>query len=283
MQAVETAGVYNADFRIIRTDNKEVRWMIGYGSTVAAENGKATRMVGVMFDITDRKRLEQQKEDFIGIASHELKTPVTSIKAYGELLQETFEENDDKESVSLLIKMNAQINRLNSLISDLLDTTKITEGGLVLNSESFDLTGLIKELVEELQQLSQKHQLMIECEQIINVYADKKRIEQVITNLISNAIKYSPDGGDVTIKCEVVANEIKVSITDKGIGIPQESQEKIFNRFFRVKHGKSNTLPGMGLGLYITAGIIHRHSGTITVKSNPHKASSFYFTLPYKN
>ena len=280
-EAVESTGIYKAEFRIIRADNKEVRWMTGFSRAVEWEDSSVSRMVGVMFDITDRKKLEQQKEEFLGIASHELKTPITSIKAYGELVQETFEENGDKESLSLLEKMNAQINRLNGLISDLLDTTKISEGELVLDFESFDLTGLIKQLTEELQQLSQKHELIIECKYTVNIYADKKRIEQVITNLISNAIKYSPEGGDVKIGCEFIDNGVKVSITDKGIGIPKESQQKIFDRFFRVKHTNSNALPGMGLGLYITAGIIRRHGGTIGVSSDLDTGSTFYFVLPY--
>ncbi|MBE7171488.1 MAG: PAS domain S-box protein [Williamsia sp.] len=280
-EAIAISGVYKAEFRIIRADDHEMRWMSGFGHAIEWDETRATRMVGVMFDITERKKLEQQKEDFLSIASHELKTPVTSVKAYGELLQATFEENNDKQSASLIQKMNAQVNRLNNLISDLLDTSKLTEGQLALEYEQFNLSDLIRELVEELQQLSRKHRLVIACEQTISVQADKKRMEQVISNLISNAIKYSPEGGDVTIVCEAGEKEIKVSVIDQGIGIPTDLQKGIFTRFFRVKHARSNTLPGMGLGLYITAGIIQRHGGTIGLSSHPDKGSVFYFTLPY--
>lgn len=121
---IEDKGVYAEEYRVIHPDGS-IRWIYEAGRVVERKDEKPLRVISVLFDITERKKLEQQKEDFLSIASHELKTPVTSIKAYGELLQETFEEIEDLESVSLLRKMNAQINRLNSLISDLLDTTKI--------------------------------------------------------------------------------------------------------------------------------------------------------------
>ncbi|MFT3678694.1 MAG: PAS domain-containing sensor histidine kinase [Ferruginibacter sp.] len=238
--------------------------------------------VAVLFnDITERKKLEQQKEDFLGIASHELKTPVTSIMAYGQLLEQTFTENKDEESTLFIQRMNTQVKRLNSLISDLLDTTKLAEGQLILSCEHFDITELIQQLVEILQQMAKKHHLKIENEGTAVIHGDKKRIEQVITNLLSNAIKYSPEGGDVIIKTVTRVNEIEVSVTDSGIGIPEASQQKIFTRFFRVQQGTLNSLPGMGLGLYITAGIVQRHGGTISVKSKPGEGAVFTFTLPY--
>lgn len=279
-EAIEKTGVYRAEFRIVRMDTQEIRWMSDFGRAIEWENNKALRMVGVMFDITDRKKLEQQKEDFLSIASHELKTPVTSIQAYGELLEDIFEENSDDASVSLLKKMNAQVSRLNTLISDLLDTTKILEGQLSLIQENFDLAELIREVSAEMQQLSSMHKLDLNCSENFVVHADRLRIAQVISNLLSNAIKYSPDGGMILIGCEIFDNYIRVSVTDEGIGIPQEVQNKIFNRFFRVQHATANPMPGMGLGLYISAGIIHRHYGTIGVSSHNRRGSTFYFTLP---
>lgn len=280
--AVEVSGIYKAEFRIVRADNKEVRWMTGFGRAIEWESAKVKRMVGVMFDTTDRKKLEQQKEEFLGIASHELKTPVTSLMAYGDLLEETIKETGNNSKVELIQKMNAQISRLNMLITDLLDTTKISEGQLLLNYEAFDIVGLIQQLAGELQQLSQKHKLIVQCTTTIIVNADRKRIEQVITNLISNALKYSPDGGDVIVDCKTGKTGVKVSISDDGIGIPKDMQNKIFTRFFRVLIPQLSKQPGMGLGLYISAGIIQRHGGTIGVENNKKKGSVFYFTLPYK-
>lgn len=278
--AANSGSTFNADFRIIRADNNQTRWMTGYGSSVKKEKGRTSRMVGVMFDITDRKRLEQQKEEFLNIASHELKTPVTSISAYGELLQEIFENKQDTPEKEFIQKMNAQVNRLKELVNDLLDTTRINEGQLLLNYEEFDLVELLRQVEDEFQQLSHKHQLIFECDKIISINADKKRIEQVISNLISNAIKYSPNGGKITITCETLENEIKVSVEDQGIGIDKDLQKKLFSRFYRVPQDK-NTFPGIGLGLYISAGIIHRHGGKMSLESAAGKGSVFFFTLPY--
>ena len=278
--AVKTSGILHEEFRILRSDNQAQKWMSLYGRAVAREKGRAIRKMGVMYDITERKQLEQQKEEFIGIASHELKTPVTSIKAYGELLEEIFEGAEEQESTALIRKLNMQVNRLNSLINDLLDTTKISEGHLLLNPERFDLNVLISERIEELNRLWQKHPLVFRPAGQVTITADKERIRQVLNNLIANAVKYSPSGGDVEIACEVLEQEAKVSVADQGIGIPAGMEEKVFERFFRVQHTQLNLFPGMGLGLYITAGIVRRHGGTIGVKANASRGSVFYFTLP---
>jgi two-component system, chemotaxis family, CheB/CheR fusion protein len=234
----------------------------------------------VMYDITKRKMLEAQKEDFIGIASHELKTPVTSIKAYAEILEEIMAEKNDSVTASLVSKLGTQVDRLNDLIKELLDTTKISEGQLQLKRQHFDLNALINSRVEELQLISQKHQLRTSyCLDGI-IAADPDLIAQAITNLISNAVKYSPNGGDVFIKTIRQVDSIKVSIQDFGIGIPESDKEKIFQRFFRVTSPSVQTFPGMGLGLYITAGIIHQHDGSISVESEPGNGSTFSFVLP---
>jgi PAS domain S-box-containing protein len=279
--AAETGGAFNADFRIVAPGNIK-KWVFGYGTSVKKEKDRSVRMAGVLFDITQRKKLEQQKEEFLTIASHELKTPVTSIKAYGELVQAVFETGKDQENAELVQKMNAQINRLNTLIYDLLDTTRIAEGELILNYSDFDLLELINNLVNEMQDFSHKHSLVVKAPGSMPIYADRARIEQVITNLISNAIKYSPDGGQVTITCELLETDVKISVADTGIGIDEKLQEKVFDRFFRVRHQATNSFPGMGLGLYITAGIIKRHGGTIGVKRNDDKGTIFYFTLQRK-
>lgn len=279
-RAAEETGNYQEEFRIIREDTGETRWMSGYGKVIGYEEGKATRMVGVMSDITKRKLLEQQKDEFIGIASHELKTPITSIKGYAEILQEMFTDIDPV-SAGLMQKMDAQIDRLTVLIRTLLDTTKISEGQLVLNPEEFDLNQLLEEQVKDLEYLSQNHQLILKTGQVKPIVADKERIGQVITNLITNAVKYSPRGGKVLITSEDAGDGIKVSVQDSGIGISKSQQGRVFDRFFRVNNPEMQTYPGMGLGLYITAGIIKRHGGTISVTSKSGKGSIFYFVLPY--
>jgi PAS domain S-box-containing protein len=279
-QALEQTGIFQAEFRIYTPTGGDLRWMNSYGKALHNDNQEAYRLVGVMYDITKRKLLEEQKEEFIGIASHELKTPVTSIKAYTEVLEQIMSEKNDPVTASLVSKLNSQVDRLNDLIKELLDTTKISEGQLILKFRRFDLNTLIKERVDELHVISQRHHLQLKLCSDGMITADPDLIAQVITNLVSNAIKYSPKGGDIFIKTSRLERAIQVSVTDSGIGIPSSDKEKIFQRFFRVTTPSVQTFPGMGLGLYITAGIINRHNGSISVDSVPGSGSTFSFILP---
>jgi len=279
-KAIKEAGVFQAEFRAIAGEKSENRWYYVYGRTVSRQNGQASRMAGVLYNITNRKLLEHQKDDFFSIASHELKTPVTSIKAYTEVLSEMAVDSYPQGAV-LIDKLNKQVDRLSDLINNLLDTTKIYEGLLNLNPEHFDINELIEERAEDLQLLTSKHTIVLQLEKgIPPVFADKERIRQVLTNLISNAIKYSPGGGDILIRSEREGNELKVSVEDSGIGIPDELKTKVFDRFFRVKNPRVHSFPGMGLGLYITAGIVQQHGGRILVGNKEDRGSLIYFTLP---
>ena len=279
--AEEQTGIFHAEFRTKSKTNSEFNWYSAFGRTVSHLDGRATRMAGVLYNITNRKILENQKDDFFGIASHELKTPVTSIKAYTEVLQEMAEDAKDQQSAALIDKLNRQVDRLTSLINNLLDTTKIFEGQLNIHPEDFDINGLIAERVEDMQPLTHKHNLLIHAgKNIPPVHADKDRIGQVLTNLISNAIKYSPNGGDIAIYSEMTGKELKVSVKDSGMGIPDQMKTKVFDRFFRVKHPHIHSYPGMGLGLYISAGIIRQHGGRILAADHQEKGTLIYFTLP---
>jgi signal transduction histidine kinase len=233
-----------------------------------------------MYDITEQKNLEQQKDEFIGIASHELKTPVTGITIYAELINEIFREEGDQEHVELSEKLILEITRLVKLINDLLDTTRITKGHLPLNVEQFDLDALIEEIKDSLKFSSSDHEIIFQRRQPLKIKADRNRIHQVITNLLSNAIKYSPDSTEVYVTAETTAEGVKVSVTDTGIGIPEELQPRIFNGFSRVSY--PHNFPGVGLGLYISSEIIRRHGGRICVESELDKGSVFYFVLPHE-
>lgn len=246
-------------------------------------SGGVAGFVKVARDMTERKLLEQQKDEFIGIASHELKTPVTSIKLFAEALEERFKNAGDDQNRGLMQKLNTQVDRLTALIKDLLETTRIVEGQLPLKKEEFDLNMLVETQVEELQRISSRHRLAFNAGSVRLVVADKERITQVLTNIISNAIKYSPNGGDVTITSSTTAEGAKVSVQDLGIGIPKDLQSKVFSRFFRVGNPAVSTYPGMGLGLYISAGIIQRHGGTIWVESSKGGGTVFSFIIPYSN
>jgi two-component system CheB/CheR fusion protein len=277
--SVNGSGVFHAEFRIIRKNDGETRWMNGYGRTSGTP---PVRIVGVMFDITGRKILEQQKDDFIGVASHELKTPVTSIKAYAEILSEMFSTQNDHNSVSLMEKLNTQVDRLTDLIHALLDITRISDGVFRLNLESLSVDELIEHCINELRPITDSHEVIFERSAGNRpVLADKERLTLVLNNLLTNAVKYSPAGGDINIRSSHTEEGVEVRIKDSGIGIPSGMQQKIFDRFFRAEHPDTRLFQGMGLGLYIAAQIIYYHKGSISVESHEGKGSVFTFRIPY--
>jgi signal transduction histidine kinase len=225
------------------------------------------------------KQLLQLRDDFIGIAGHELQTPVTTMKVFAEVAQEKLEERGSKEEGELMRRLNNQIDRLTRLINDLLDISKISEGKLAIYFEPTDLNEVIREQVEDIRRTATQ-QFRLQLNELPIIDTDKERIGQVITNLLSNAVKYSPGDTTVTITSAAVNNGIRVAISDEGVGIAPEDHLKIFDSFYRVTANNPSALPGMGLGLYISSQIVHRHGGTLTVESEPGKGSVFVMMLP---
>lgn len=244
--------------------------------------GNVERLVAVSRNITKLKALEQQKDDFIGIASHELKTPVTSIKAYVQVLQKRLEHTDSLTS-DMLVKVDGQLDRLTNLITNLLDVTKIEQGKLQYKESSFDFNELISEVIEDIQRTAERHEIIQHLSPAKRVFGDRERLGQVIINLLSNAIKYSPKANKIIVTTDIQHNdELIFSVRDFGLGLSKEDEEKVFERFYRVEGTGYETYPGLGLGLYICAGIIQRHQGRIWVKSERGVGSTFYFSLPLK-
>ncbi|HEY0757427.1 MAG TPA: ATP-binding protein [Ktedonobacteraceae bacterium] len=239
-------------------------------------------------DITERKHLEQaqqhlmeQREGFLGIASHELKTPVTSMKIYTQTLQRRFQKTGDEQAASFLGKVDEQLNVLIWLISELLDLTKIEAGQLPMYQEQFDLLTLVQDTVETIHHTTTRHQIHIEGNAISPVVADRGRIGQVLTNLLSNALKYSPLADIVLVKLYQEEHGTTIGVQDFGIGIEPAEQVHLFERFFRVSDEQHITFPGLGLGLYISAQIVQRQGGQIWVDSAVGKGSTFFFTIPH--
>lgn len=224
--------------------------------------------------------LMDRKDDFLSIASHELKTPVTSLKAYTQLLQMEAKENADNKRELMLAKMDMQINKLTALITDLLDTSKMQNGKMVYNKHSFELNELVEEIVDEIQTTITSHQIMIEKNVPIKLYADKDRIGQVLSNLITNAAKYCPDCKKIIVNLDRQGESAICSVKDFGNGIIKAQQHKIFERFYRVTGNNLHTYPGLGLGLFIAKEIIERHKGKIWFESYEGKGSTFYFSVP---
>ncbi len=233
-------------------------------------------------DITDRKDIEKQKDLFIGIASHELKTPITTMKGYAQILEKRLSLRGDSKDTYLIQNINKQTDRLTSLINDLLNTSKIQAGKLVLEKKKFDLDAVVAKAIVDFQYATETHQIIKEGEIKEQVYGDQSRIEQVLVNLITNAIKYSPNADKVIVRLATDKKNAIVSVQDFGFGITKKDQEKVFERFYRTGDKKEMNVAGFGLGLYIAAEIVKGHYGKIWVESTKGKGSTFYFTLPLK-
>jgi signal transduction histidine kinase/CheY-like chemotaxis protein len=252
----------------------------GSGSPLFDENNKIRGSVGVFIDITDRKDLDKRKDEFIGIASHELKTPLTSMKTFVQILEKRLQQKGDKKDTYILENVTKQVNRLTNLINDLLNVNTISDGKLKLNKTWVDLDTLIKKIIIAYQYSTDTHQIVAEGKIGKKVYIDEHRIEQVLTNLINNAIKYSPNADKIIIHVSSDKNYATVSVQDFGLGIERKDQVKVFERFYRAKDEENATISGFGLGLYISSEIVKRHGGKIWVKSSYKKGSTFHFSLP---
>jgi two-component system, chemotaxis family, CheB/CheR fusion protein len=231
--------------------------------------------------VKEKQLLLEQREEFMAIASHELKTPLTSLKGYTQILHAGFRRAGDERSATLLAKMEIQINKLITLIGDLLDVTKIEVGKLQWHTELFDLDALVRDIVEELGHTTKRHQIRIEGAIRTPVSGNPERIGQVLTNLLSNAIKYSPQVGVVLVTLQAERDVATVGVQDFGIGIALEKQEHLFERFFRVSDAEHAEFPGLGLGLYIAAEIVKRHGGRMWVESRMGVGSTFFFSIPF--
>ncbi|HUR65622.1 MAG TPA: ATP-binding protein [Chitinophagaceae bacterium] len=220
---------------------------------------------------------QQRKDEFIGIASHELKTPLTSVKGYTELLNMIEDKQPNKQYVQKVLQ---NVIKLEKLIQDLLDVSKIQSGQLELTMKEFDVDQLIDETINSVQMITGTHSITRETTSgNVTISGDRQRIEQVLTNLLSNAIKYSPGENKVSVSSSKTDKEVIIKIRDYGMGVAKDERQTIFERFYRAK-GTSITISGFGLGLYICRDIIKRHKGNIWVEEEGEKGSAFYFSLP---
>ncbi|MDQ6904399.1 MAG: PAS domain-containing sensor histidine kinase, partial [Bacteroidota bacterium] len=280
--AIKHGRLFVMEHRFRRSDG-EYRWQLSRALPQTDSEGNTQMWVGSSTDIQELKKQEEEKDFFISIASHELKTPITSIKAYIQLLLSKYEDNNDAFLTKSLINVDRQIVKLTTLISDMLDLSKIKSGNLYLHKENFILNKTITEVVEEISHINPAYKIAFSGAAEITVYGDRERIGQVLTNFLTNAVKYSPEATDIKVTSIKDNHKIIVSVEDTGIGINKNDQEKIFDRFYRVEGKNEKTFPGFGIGLFICQEIIHRHNGKTGVISEPGKGSLFYFTLPIEN
>lgn len=273
-------GDYDVEYRTIGMEDKKLRWVRAKGKVLFNEEEMPYRFIGTVLDITENKQNEIRKNDFIAMASHELKTPLTSLKAYIQLLLANVTRNGDSFLLNALQKSENQINKMTKLIYGFLDMSKLESGKLMLEPQEFDLNNLIQEVVADNRPIAQSHTISFNEGPPVLLTADREKIGQVINNFISNAIKYSPKQTDVKVVVEKSRGQLKVSVIDEGIGIKLKDQQNIFQRFYRVEDESTKGFSGFGIGLYLSAEIIELHKGKIGVQSEEGQGAEFYFVLP---
>ncbi len=281
-EAYNARAAYSSKFMLLRADG-ESRWVLGNSNPYYIEK-QFKGFIGSIIDITEQellsraeKELSEKKDEFMSIASHELKTPLTSVKAFIQLIEKSIDE--DHKAHLYATKAAKNLKRLEILIADLLDVSKINAGRMIYNESKFEFNGMLEESVSSIQNTFEKHEIILNKSEDVMVMADKFRIEQVVYNLLSNAIKYSPKADTIIVTSVVKNEEVIVSVQDFGIGIEKEDLMLVTNRYYRVDK-TAIIFQGLGLGLYISSEIIGRHKGKLWIESEPGIGSTFYFSLP---
>ncbi len=281
-----TANAFQVNRKDRNTGNIINNWFDFIFIPIFSENDKVDGIAFFGFEVSDLVRgreatedLMKKKDEFMSIASHELKTPITSLKGSLQILDRLIGRKDIDKLYQFVEKANKQTGKITTLVDDLLDVTRIQEGKMLLNIAPFNVYNMIDEAVDEVQTQTADHKIIFTGESKIEVKGDKARLEQVINNFLTNAIKYSPGADKVMISCIKDGKNVKVSVEDFGIGIPADKQKFLFDRFYRVQESSTH-FSGLGLGLYISAEIIKRHSGQIGVDAKQNGGSIFWFTLP---
>ncbi|MDQ2716247.1 MAG: ATP-binding protein [Chloroflexota bacterium] len=286
-QALQTGRMYEIEYRFKRASDGTYRWHLGRAFPARDSSGKIYKWFGTGTDIDDRKRIEvaframeERKDLFLSMASHELKTPLTSLKVFTHVMLKMLQHDERPEPVRYLTKMDTQINKLIKLIAELLDISRVQTGKLVLAEEDFDSDTFVQDVVDMTQQTSPTHPITIIDSMRQQLYGDKDRLGQVLINLLTNAIKFSPTAGPIEVLVTTDQKHVTFGVRDHGIGIPQDQQALIFERFYRVYGDRDTKYPGLGIGLYIAFEIVQRHGGRIWVESVEGRGSTFFFSIP---
>jgi PAS domain S-box-containing protein len=233
-------------------------------------------------DINAQKKVIKQKDEFMSIASHELKTPLTSLKAYLQLMSRDNNYDLPLTFKNFMGKAELALNRLHTLVDDLLDASKIQAGKLNFHRTIVDINKLIENCTENASHIFQNYEIGCSYTNNLQVLGNLERLEQVVMNLINNAVKYSPVNKKISVSAKSEGKFIRISVLDHGIGMNEDQQEKIFDRFYRVNNN-NHTVGGLGMGLYISKEIVKEHNGIIQVQSNLNQGSTFHIILPAVN
>ncbi|TDS14693.1 ATP-binding protein [Sphingobacterium paludis] len=278
-EAIDTKGGFSLDYQIQPLNEGKRKWINSTGKAELDKNGRVISVVGTIFDITESKEDDLRKNDFIGMVSHELKTPLSSLKGYAQMGLRKAHKASDGFSVSVYEKIEQQVQKMAVLINGFLNVSRLDSGKIQINVTEFCLQETILTAVAEVKLLAPDQPFELHVERI-NVIADREKIATVITNFLSNAVKYAKNK-KVTISCRLDRGNVIVSVKDEGLGIKSTELEKLFDRYYRVE-GNNPNISGFGIGLYLSAEIIHRHQGKIWAESDYGAGATFSFSIPTK-
>jgi two-component system sensor histidine kinase VicK len=278
--AVHTKTNFNEEYWINPMNGGQPRWIRSNGKAYYNEQGKPVYISGTILDLTEQKLDDMRKNDFISMVSHELKTPLTSLTALVQMLAAKANKNGDEFSTGALERANKQVKKMNAMINGFLNISRLESSKIQLNKKCFNLVELIQDVIEELTLTISTHQIYLIPNEPVSVIADYDKIVSVFTNLLTNAVKYSPKGRKVEVSYQKIENQVRVSVKDEGMGIQPKNRQRLFERYFRVDNDESRDISGFGLGLYLSAEIIKRHEGLIWVESESGSGSTFSFSLP---
>ncbi|WP_443938668.1 PAS domain-containing sensor histidine kinase [Pedobacter sp. MW01-1-1] len=281
-EAIKNRASFNVECQIKATDLEYKKWLRCTGTAHYDNLGIPKYIAGALLDISEVKENDIKKNDFIGMVSHELKTPLTSLTAYNQLLKSKL-NNKNVLANEIIDKMSGQLKRMLEIIEGFLSVSTLESGQLQLYIEPFNLTELINKIAEENRHILPNHFIQVLINTDLWVKADEDKISNVLTNLISNAAKYSKHDTLIAITHKIENEEAIICVQDEGIGIAEDELPKLFDRFYRVHNANAKTISGFGVGLYICAELIKQHGGRIWAESKPNEGSSFYFSLPLLN
>ncbi|NII81309.1 ATP-binding protein [Pedobacter sp. SG908] len=263
--------------------SSEHRWVRIVGKAKRSSGADFDSIYAVLMDVTDQKRDEQRKNDFIAMVSHELKTPLTSMKGYIQVMQLKAKSNQNDFADKALQRAERQVNKMTSMINGFLNLSRLESGKMLMDFQPIEMSLLLEEVVEEYIATVNSHDIKFAFQPGLFVNVDKDKVGHVINNLVSNAMKYSPVDSEITVECYPEGETAVFRIADHGMGIDENDIPKLFERFYRVESNRMTTVAGFGIGLYLSAEIIQRHGGKIWAESEIGKGSVFYFSLPLLN
>jgi len=277
---VATGTNYNIEYPVIGFHDEKQRWVKAMGKIYKDNDGKASNFFGALSDITESKQDELRKNDFIGMVSHELKTPLTSLTAIVQVANSKLKNSEDKFLAGAMEKANIQVKKMSNMINGFLNISRLESGKILIEKQKFEIDELIREIIDDAQVTTVSHTITLTACSPIEIDADRDKIGSVISNLLTNAIKYSPRNQGITVTCTKTDDVLQVSVKDEGMGIKEQDIDKLFDRYYRVESKNTTHISGFGIGLYLSAEIIQRHNGKIWAESETGVGSTFYFTLP---